>query len=138
MQHRQGRDDPGQTLEDLMMDTLDAVSRFRVGQREAVGGALDAGGLLVTVKARLQHGEWVNWLERVGLNSRTASRWMKLAGLELTAEQIIAQGGIRSVLSGKPRASKSDTVSDLRSDSELQRDLAEGPLVERSAPTTTR
>ena len=50
---------------------------------------------------------------------------MKLAGLELTAEQIIAQGGIRAVLSGKPRASKSDTVSDLRSDSELQRDLAE-------------
>ena len=59
----------------------------------------------------------------MGLNSRTASRWMKLVGLELTAEEIIAQGGIRAVLSGKPRASKSDTVSDLRSDSELQWDL---------------
>ena len=119
------QDRTGLTLEDLLMDTLDAVSRFRVGQREAVGGALDAGGLLVTAKGRLQHGEWGNWLERVGLNSRTASRWMKLAGMELTAEQIIAQGGIRAVLSGKPRAAKKDTVSDLRSDSELQRDLSE-------------
>ena len=100
------QDRTGQTLEDLLMDTLDAVSRFRVGQREAVGGALDAGELLVTAKGRLQHGEWGNWLERVGLNSRTASRWMKLAGMELTAEQIIAQGGIRAVLSGKPRAAK--------------------------------
>ena len=104
------QDRTGQMFEDLLMDTLDAVSRFRVGQREAVGGALDAGGLLSTAKGRLQHGEWGNWLERVGLNSRTASRWMKLAGMELTAEQIIAQGGIRAVLSGKPRAAKKDTV----------------------------
>ena len=125
MQQRQGRDEAGQTLEDLMMDTLDAVSRFRVGQREAVGGALDAGGLLVTAKGRLPHGEWGDWLARVGLSPRTASSWMKLAGLELTAEEIIAQGGIRAVLSGKPRASKSASVADLRSDSELQRDLSE-------------
>ena len=30
-------------LEDLLLSTLDAVSRFRVGQREAVGAAQDAG-----------------------------------------------------------------------------------------------
>ena len=29
--------------DDLLLSTLDAVSRFRVGQREAVGAALDAG-----------------------------------------------------------------------------------------------
>ena len=29
--------------EDLLLSTLDAVSRFRVGQREAVGAAQDAG-----------------------------------------------------------------------------------------------
>ena len=119
------QDRTGLTLEDLLMDTLDAVSRFRVGQREAVGGAVDAGGLLVTAKGRVQHGDWGNWLDRVGLSPRTASSWMKLAGLELTAEQIIAQGGIRAVLSGKPRSSKSAPVADLRSDSDLQRDLAE-------------
>ena len=32
------------SVEDLLFATLDAVSRFRVGQREAVGAALEAGG----------------------------------------------------------------------------------------------
>ena len=34
------------SIEDLLFATLDAVSRFRVGQREAAGAALDAGALL--------------------------------------------------------------------------------------------
>ena len=54
-------------LEDLLLSTLDAVSRFRVGQREAVGAALDAGDLLTTAKARLPHGGWAEWLDRLGL-----------------------------------------------------------------------
>ena len=32
------------SIEDLLLATLDAVSRFRVGQREAVNAALEAGG----------------------------------------------------------------------------------------------
>ena len=31
-------------IEDLLFKTLDAISRYRVGQREAVGAALEAGG----------------------------------------------------------------------------------------------
>ncbi len=85
------------SLEDLLLATLDAVSRFRVGQRDAVS----AGPLLTKAKGRLQHGEWGDWLHRVGLAPRTASRWMKLAGMDLTA-----------------------TVADLP-DSNLGRDLAE-------------
>ena len=46
------------TIEDLLLETLDAVSRFRVGQREAVTAALDAGLLLVEAKDRLPHGGW--------------------------------------------------------------------------------
>ena len=42
-------------LEDLLLSTLDAVSRFRVGQREAVSAALDAGALLTKAKGR--HGQ---------------------------------------------------------------------------------
>ena len=38
------------SIEDLLLATLDAVSRFRVGQREAVGAALDAGGLQTQAK----------------------------------------------------------------------------------------
>ena len=74
----------------LLLATLDAVSRFRVGQREAAGAALDAGTLLTAAKGRLRHGEWGDWLGRVGLAPRTASTWMKLAGMDLTAEDVIA------------------------------------------------
>ena len=61
------------TIEDLLLETLHAVSRFRVGQREAVTAALDAGLLLVEAKDRLPHGGWGEWLERVGLKARTAT-----------------------------------------------------------------
>ena len=108
-------------IEDLLFATLDAVSRFRVGQREAVGAALEAGGLLNQAKGRLQHGEWGDWLHRVGLAPRTASMWMKLAGMDLTAEDVIDRGGIVQTLrGGNP---KSATVADLP-DSNLGRDLA--------------
>ena len=73
------------SLEDLLLATLDAVSRFRVGQREAVSAALDAGPLLTKAKGRLQHREWGDWLHRVGLAPRTASMWLKLASLGVSS-----------------------------------------------------
>ena len=109
------------SLEDLLLATLDAVSRFRVGQRDTVGAALDAGVFLAQAKGRLQHGEWGDWLHRVGLAPRTASMWLKLAGLGLTAEDVIERGGIVQTLrGGNP---KSATVADLPGN--LGRDLAE-------------
>ena len=109
------------SLEDLLLATLDAVSRFRVGQRDTVSAALEAGPLLTKAKGRLHHGEWGDWLHRVGLAPRTASMWMKLAGMDLTAEDVIDQGGIVQTLrGGNP---KSATVADLP-DSNLGRDLA--------------
>ena len=77
-------------IEDLLFATLDAVSRFRVGQREAVNAALKAGGLLTEAKVRLPFGDWGDWLHRVGLAKRTASTWMKLSGMDLTAEELAA------------------------------------------------
>ena len=107
-------------LEDLLLSTLDAVSRFRVGQREAVGAALDAGDLLTMAKARLPHGGWAEWLGRLGLKARTASTWMRLASMSLTAEEVIERGGINATLKG----GKSATVADsLRPRSDLQREL---------------
>ena len=102
-------------IEDLLFATLDAVSRFRVGQREAVGAALEAGRLLNQAKGRLQHGEWGDWLGRVGLAGRTASTWMKLSGMDLTAEEVIDRGGINAAARGsKPKsASEADLPGDL-------------------------
>ena len=106
------------SLEDLLLATLDSVSRFRVGQREAVSAALDAGALLTKAKGRLQHGEWGDWLHRVGLAPRTASMWVKLAAMDLTAEDVIDRGG-------NP---KSATVADLPGN--LGRDLAEAEIAD--------
>ena len=64
------------SIEDLLFETLDAISRFRVGQRESVAAALDAGALLSQAKGRIRHGEWGDWLGRVGLAQRTASMWI--------------------------------------------------------------
>ena len=75
------------SLEDLLLATLDAVFRFRVGQRDAVSAALEAGPLLTKAKGRLQHGEWGNWLHCVGLAPRTAS---------IQGPRGPKQGGLRS------------------------------------------
>ena len=103
------------SLEDLLLATLDAVSRFRVGQRDAVSAALEAGPLLTKAKGRLHHGEWADWLHRVGLAPRTASTWMKLSGMDLTAEEVVDRGGINAAARGvKPKsASEADLPGDL-------------------------
>ena len=93
-----------------------------MGQREAVGAALEAGGLLTQAKGRLLHGEWGDWLHRVGLAPRTASTWMKLGGLGLTAEDVIERGGINAAARGDKPESASE--ADLP-DSNLDRALAE-------------
>ena len=111
-----------QGIEDLLFATLDAISRFRVGQREAVNAALEAGGLLTEAKGRLQHGEWGDWLGRVGLAPRTARTWMKLASLDLTAEDVIDRGGINAAARGVNPKSASEAVLP---ETGLDRDLAE-------------
>ena len=108
--------------EDLLLETLEAVSRFRVGQREAVSAAIDAGLLLSQAKTRLPHGGWGEWLERVGVRPRTASGWMRLAAMDVTVEEVIARGGIQPTLRG---GTKSASDADLPERSQLEKDLAE-------------
>ena len=113
-------------IEDLLLATLDAVSRFRVGQREA------AGALLTQAKGRLRHGEWGDWLHRVGLAPRTASTWMKLAGMDLTAEDVIDRDGINAAARGaKP---KSASEADLPGS--VDRELAEAEAAIATAKQT--
>ena len=125
-QAREGMIEDRLGLEDLLFATLDAVSRFRVGQRDTVGAALEAGPLLTKAKGRLHHGEWGDWLHRVGLAPRTASMWMKLAAMDVTAEDVIERGGIVQTLRGG--TPKSATVADLPGD--LGRDLAEAEIAD--------
>ena len=122
------------TIEDLLLSTLDAVSRYRVGQREAVSAALDAGALLTEAKGRLKHGEWGGWIGRVGLAKRTASMWMKLSGMHLTGEEVVARGGIVQTLRGG--APKSATIADLDLDRDLGRELAQAEAAIATAKQT--
>ena len=108
-----------QGIEDLLFATIDAVSRFSVGQREAVNAALEAGGLLTQAKGRLQHGKWGDWVHRVGLAPRTASMWMKLVSMDITADEIIQRGGIAKTVQGK------SATLPISPDSNLDRDLVE-------------
>ena len=94
----------------------------RLSLEDLLLATLEAGPLLTKAKGWLHHGEWGDWLHRVGLAPRTASMWMKLAGMDLTAEDVIERGGIVQTLRGGNL--KSATVADLP-DSNLGRDLAE-------------
>jgi hypothetical protein len=49
---------------------------------DALRHALRAGELLAQAKARLQHGEWIPWLNENGFSRRTASHYMSLAANE--------------------------------------------------------
>ena len=102
------------SIEDLLFQTLDAVSRFRVGQREAIGGAL-----LTEAKGRLRHGEWADWLGRVGLAPRTARTWMKLASMDLTAEEVIERGGINAASQGRGKTASEAVLPNTDLDREL-------------------
>ena len=100
-------------LEDLLFATLEAVARFHRGQRDAVSAALEAGPLLTKAKVGLPHGQWADWLHRVGLAPRTASTWMKLASMDLTAEDVIDRGGINAAARGPESASEADLPGNL-------------------------
>ena len=91
-----------------------------------MGAALDAGPFAHQSQGRLQHGEWGDWLHRVGLAPRTASKWMKLAGMDLTAEDVIDRGG---------QGVKPESASEADLPGSVDRDLAEA---EAEIATTKR
>lgn len=85
-------------LEELLPDIQQCVSRYQAGRLEAITAALEGGQLLTLARRQLLHGDWLPYLEKVGLNRMTANRWMRLADLGLTAEEVLERGGIRAVL----------------------------------------
>ena len=127
--------DTNRSFEDLLFATIDAVSRFRMGRLESASAAIDAGSLLTEAKRRHAHSEWGDWLVRVGLAPRIATRWMRLASLGITAEDVIARGGIRATLNPPKSATVTDlpVESDAPDVSDLQRELAEAEAAIKGA-----
>ena len=85
-------------LETALGQLHDAVSRHSRGRLETIQAALDGGMALRALRERSQHGDWGRWLHRADLTERTAHNWRRLASLGMTAEQIVAKGGMREVL----------------------------------------
>lgn len=85
-------------LEDLLPDIQQCVTRYQAGRLESIAAAVEGGQLLNMARRQLLHGDWMPYLEKVGLNRMTASRWMRLADLGLTPEEILKRGGMQAVL----------------------------------------
>ena len=61
--------------------------------------ALEGGEAAREAKAKLPHGQFTDWLrDNCNVSPQVARRWMKLASLGFTAEEIAEEGGIRALL----------------------------------------
>ena len=56
-----------------------AIEAVRSHGRARVKAAWDAGRELLRAKEKLDHGEWLPWLEKMGVARRTASSYMRIA-----------------------------------------------------------
>ena len=85
-------------------------------KRRICGGGASPGGwaLLTEAKSHFLHGEWGDWLGRVGLRRARRPSGCALPRLGITAEDVIARGGISATLKGK-----SATVADLPGDGDV-------------------
>ena len=101
---------PTPDLEELLFDAQDCVTRWKAGRVEATAAAIDGGNILTMAHGLTGHGDWLDWLGKVGLTPTTASRWMRLAALGLDADEVVERGGVRAVL----KATSSRTRTDRR------------------------
>ena len=85
-------------LEELLFDVQDCVKAYRHGQLAALEAAIEAGQLLIVARDKCGRGDWLPWLEKVGLNRMSANLWMRLANTRLTALEVQELGGIRAAL----------------------------------------
>ena len=99
---------PTPDLEELLFDAQDCVTRWKAGRVEATAAAIDGGNILTMAHGLTGHGDWLEWLGKVGLTPTTASRWMRLAALGLDAEEVVERGGVSAVLKATSRRTRTD------------------------------
>lgn len=86
------------TLEDIMEQTTTALQGYRKSHGQGIKYALESGKLLNEARHKIVHGDWLVYLEKVDIHSRTAQAWMRLASTGLRPETIAHFGGIRTTL----------------------------------------
>ncbi len=86
------------SIEDLTDRLADAILSYRQHGLERTRAALAGGEALVELRRVLRHGDFGPHVERMRMNERTARRWMQLAQLGITAEEVQERGGIRAAI----------------------------------------
>ena len=82
--------------EQLVFEGLDVVAQYNRANHNRIQIALDGGAFLNRVRAQLDHGQWLPYLEGIGLKERTARRWMRLAAVGFKSATVADLGGIRA------------------------------------------
>ena len=76
------------TLEDFLEQAQAAAQAHTRSQTEMWKTQLAGGAALLAAKERGQHGDWLPFLERAGIHSRKAQRWMAFASSGVTVEDL--------------------------------------------------
>ena len=84
--------------EELLGLVMDANSDFRRGKAAVIEAAIRGGHHLLTAKEQLPHRDFLPFLERAGLEPRTAQRWMTLARTGWKCDTVAYLGGVVKAL----------------------------------------
>jgi hypothetical protein len=90
--------DGSNRLSVLAAEIRDAHQDVGAAAKTAVLRAIDAGQRLLEAKDALQHGQWLPWLDNLGIPARTAQAYMKLAQLDPANAQRVAHLGLSQAL----------------------------------------
>ena len=84
--------------EDLLGLVMDANADYRRGKAAVIEAAIRGGHHLLTAKGQLPHSDFLPFLERAGLEPRTAQRWMALARTGWKCDTVAYLGGVVKAL----------------------------------------
>lgn len=79
------------TYQELDLDLTETAERIRMRVRRATADIIANGNDLIRVRTKLGHGNFLSWLDsELGMEPRTAQRWMSLAELAQDKNDIVS------------------------------------------------
>lgn len=82
----------------LQAEIAELHRRGDASQQEALTAYREAGAKLIEAKGLLGHGQWLPWLGEIGIEPRTAQRYMRLAQIPADKYDTVTHLGLRAAL----------------------------------------